>query len=90
MKIYKYSINSLDVILQIPGEINYHLDTQIQDGYICSWFLVDEKEPYQSVRIVRYGTGWDMPEDAYLTHLHLATVQDSAGYVWHLFRVTED
>lgn len=86
--IYKYPINAAwaahgGSVLELPYLARV-LSVQYQEGTgLCLWALVDPEAVKVLRKIHIYGTGW--PADGCLHLDYLTTVQDSGGFVWHVF-----
>jgi hypothetical protein len=85
--IWKYPLKITDrQELEIP-ELWQPLSVQIQDGVATLWALVDPRYDKKPVPIGIYGTGEPMIDQP--IKWHLGTVQDDAGFVWHVFTLND-
>ena len=93
--IYKYrlglsgSYSAIEVEMPVGARI---LSVQIQreninlervKNWITAWALIDKEAKIETRQFWILGTGQGCPKGIALKHL--ATVQDSYGYVWHVF-----
>lgn len=88
--IYKYPLEITDsqvIELQTEFPAIDILHIAMQDDVLTMWVEVDLDVPAQSVPIFVVGTGHKLPTDA---QMHLATVQDPHGFVWHIYTLAPD
>lgn len=77
-KIYKYVIEN-KVMMHRDAII---VSVQLQHGVYTIWAVVDPDAPLEERRFAIIGTGWTIENHH---KKHLATLQDSLGFVWHVF-----
>ena len=82
--IYKYKI---DNGVEIDEPIEKVLDIQIQNGFIVLWAIVSDRQPKSKILFKIFGTGW---EEEDFPGKYLKTLQDPAGFVWHIFVEVEN
>lgn len=81
--IFKYSITAGSITVPKGSTV---LSTGIQAGDLKVWVLQPtpaEDQETEQIDLYYVGTGWDVshdPKDAFI-----GTVQDSNGFVWHVF-----
>ncbi len=91
MRIFKYELDVIGVVvLEIPesGEI---LTIQVQYGKPCIWVLVDPSKPVVTRTFKTYGTGHEVssePFDKTLNYLCTYQLQDGK-FIGHVFEVIE-
>lgn len=79
-KIYKYKLELTEEQIVNMPQGSKILSTQLQDGSICLWAMVDTEKPFKQRDIRIYGTGSKITDlDKYI-----GTVQDGR-YVWHVW-----
>lgn len=84
--IYKYPLKApgiTEVLMPFGAKV---LTAQYQSGELRLWAqcgvgLKPTKRVFEAI-----GTGWDIEVDGWV---YVATVQDGAGYVWHVFEVPQ-
>ncbi len=77
---YKHVAVAINITLNIPEDAKF-LSLQMQNSFLCFWFLVNP-ENHKKRRYFRiFGTGWDF-DDSHLEYI--GTVQDGS-FVWHVF-----
>lgn len=83
--IHKYTLfgcpgHGSSSLVEMPSTAKI-LSCQFQDSAIRVWAIHDE-----GLKVMRrfccYGTGLDIP---YRDRVHVATLQDRNGFVWHIF-----
>lgn len=88
--IYKYPIEITDsqvIELQTEYPAIDILHIAMQGDVLTMWVEVDLDVPAQPVPIFVVGTGHKLPVDA---QMHLATVQDPHGFVWHIYTLAPE
>lgn len=85
-RIFKYKLKVADKQTIMMPRHSQILSIQEQGGDITLWALVDpfyQKEPAE-YHFAIIGTGHPIEEMEPFTHL--ATIQTSGGFVWHIFQ----
>ncbi len=82
MIIYKYELRLGLTIITVPRHCKF-LDTQIQNGVLCMWALVDPNVETTNINVHVVGTGHPLAE-RFFDMKYNGTVQDGK-FVWHVF-----
>ena len=82
MMIWKYEISvTAEQVLHVPKGAT-PLSVQVQEGAICIWFFVDEKNEKVATTVHVVGAGYN-PSKVKLSDF-VGTVQ-TPPFVWHVF-----
>lgn len=87
--IYKYQLNTADIIdieMPIDSEI---LTVQAQHGKPCIWAMVDDNGKFKTRRFEIYGTGHEIrPLEEYKCRKYIGTYQLlGGGLIFHVFEI---
>jgi hypothetical protein len=84
--IHKYEVPLLDTqVLALNGKLEKPLTVQMQHGRMVLWAEVNPglpDGPMNAIEIRIAATGQPAPHTSYI---YLSTVQDPAGFVWHIY-----
>lgn len=93
-KIFKYELEITDEQTIDMPSLSRILSVQEQNGKLCLWAVVEEKNAIKPRKIIICGTGNPLPDglrefsydapSGYTTEF-IGTVQMSYGLVWHVF-----
>lgn len=81
--IYKYTLDNFGEI-RLPSKHEF-LTIQMQNGKATFYFKVNTTSADCEKSYVGYGTGWEINEYDFSNEKYIATVQDTCGFVWHIF-----
>ena len=84
--IRKYPLPSRTCEIEIPSESRFLYAGRVSGGQLCIWLLVDPELKQRTKLTVRTVADGEEFDDAGL--FYMATIQN-AGFVWHLFQVSE-
>ena len=84
--IYKYPLNLTEENV-IEAQFERLLDVQFQYGQLVAWAIINDRQPESKVLFKIFGTGWETED---FSGKCLKTLQDTAGFVWHIFVEAED
>lgn len=80
MKIFKYKIENLDCLVEIPKDYRI-LDVQLQGSDLVLWAEVDPDSPITELHVVVALTGDEVPDGGYE---HVRTLQIGV-MVYHIY-----
>jgi hypothetical protein len=90
-KILKYRLHLKDE-QSVPMPENHQiLSAQVQNNELCLWVLVDPATKNEDVKILIFGTGFEIDYPGPETNFEfnfIDTVQQG-GFVWHVFELQE-
>ena len=84
--IYKYHLNLTEENV-VEAQFERLLDVQFQYGQLVAWAIINDRQPESKVLFKIFGTGWETED---FSGKYLKRLQDSAGFVWHIFVEAED
>lgn len=80
--IHKYTLHGTgETIVQGHAGARF-LSAGNQPGVIVVWAEVDDEMYLTNYNLCVYGTGWELSENE---KRFIGTVQDTDGYVWHIY-----
>lgn len=81
--IHKHPLDNFGEV-RLPSKHEF-LTVQMQNNKATFWFKVDTDSNECVKSYVLYGTGWEINEYDSTNEEYIATVQDTDGFVWHIF-----
>ncbi len=77
---YQFDSRTLEMNKMIPVR-SLLLDVQVQNDFMCAWFLVETDNELASIKLKAYMTGEELPDDS---GVYVSTMQ-LGGFVLHVF-----
>lgn len=87
-KIFKYEIYPNGIPARYKGHFKQILSAKmLSDGRMYAWILVDEEQEEEwEIEFISFGTGWNIDEIVNGEIMgYVDTIEDLAGYVWHVY-----
>lgn len=87
-KIFKYEVYPNGIPARYKGYFKRFLEAKmLSDGRMYVWIETDDKySEEREIELISFGTGWDINEIVCdETMNYVGTIEDMAGYVWHIY-----